>query len=317
VGLGKSLSFDTYKAQIWSENFGSMEFLKTHTGLKNPEQQSYKSALVALYPYHPSEQDQENKLKSSLKVALYAQEEDYHMVVKAKLDELINTLKGSQPDHDFKACIDSYPVLERDLAYRAGLGWMGKNTCLINKEHGSLFYICEILTTIKTKSKPALYTDHCGTCTKCIDSCPTGALAPRKLEVEKCISYRNIEDKDSSLASLDKKLHGWFFGCDICQTVCPWNEKNHGKEEMQALSTSFSFSDESITELKMILSSSNKKLMEVYKDFPINRARGTGLKRNALKLIHEYKLTKLKDFLENLEVPEKLTALKNEVYKSL
>lgn len=313
VSLNKSLSFETYKAQVWNNNIGNMEFLKTHTDLKDPEHQSFKSALVALYPYYPNE----NSLKSSLKVALYAQEDDYHTVVQKKLTEIIKQIKIDHGGENFRACVDSYPVLERDLAYRAGLGWMGKNTCLLSKENGSLFYICEILTSIERLQSPRLYTDHCGTCTKCIDSCPTGALQPRKLNVEKCISYRNIEDKVSSVESLKKELHGWFFGCDICQTVCPWNEKVHGKDRMQDLTSPFKISKESVAELKTILSGSNKKLMEDYKDSPLSRARGTGLKKNALKLIHENKLTELKDFLKNLDVPDKLKELKDKVFDSL
>lgn len=313
VNLDKSLSFETYRAQIWNSNIGNMEFLKTHVDMKNPDNQKFESALVALYPYFPTK----NTLKSSLKIAVYAQEEDYHTVVKDKLDSIIKDVKKDHPNEDFKSCVDSFPVLERDLAYRAGLGWIGKNTCLLTKENGSLFYVCEILSTYKSSTTPDFYSDHCGTCTKCIDACPTHALTPRKLEVDKCISYRNIEDKDSSLKSLEKDLHGWFFGCDICQTVCPWNEKSHGKEEMQNLTEKFIFSSDSIQELKFILSSSNKSLMDQYKDFPINRARGTGLKRNALKLIHQNKISELKDFIKNLEVPEKLEELKSEVFKSL
>ena len=313
VSLEKSLSFETYKAQIWNSNFGNMEYLKTHTDMKSPDKQVYKSALVALFPYYPTQ----NTLKSSLRIALYAQEEDYHRVVKEKLDHIIDDLKSDFPEENFKSCVDSYPVLERDLAYRAGLGWMGKNTCILTKEKGSLFYVCEILSSYNCKSTPELYSDHCGTCTKCIDACPTDALSPRKLDVDKCISYRNIEDKDSSVESLDKNLHGWLFGCDICQTVCPWNEKTHGKKDMQELTKDYTFSHESLEELKIILSSSNKRLMEVYKDFPINRARGTGLKRNALKLIHQNKITELKGFLGGLAVPEKLEQLKLEVFNSL
>lgn len=290
-----------------------MDFLKDHSPLKDPQNQNFKSAFVGLYPYHPSK----NTLQSNLKVALYAWDEDYHTSLSQKLQAIAQELEEDFPGESFKAAVDSFPVLERDLAYRAGLGWMGKNTCLLNKEHGSLFYIAEILTSLKSKTTPEFKTDHCGTCTKCIDSCPTGALTPRKLEVDKCISYRNIEDKDRSLKTLEKPLHGWFFGCDICQTVCPWNEKTHGKDEMATLSQPFHFSPESITELKNILSQSNKELMETYKDFPLNRARGSGLKRNALKLIYENKLSELKDFLERLTVPEQLEDLRSFVAKSL
>lgn len=315
VSLKKSLSFDTYKAQVWNENFGGMEFLKNHLSKKDPKKQSLKSAIVALYPYYPAN----NELKSSLKVALYAQEKDYHYKINDKLKLITNSLKEKYPNNNFSHSVDSAPVLERDLAYRAGLGWMGKNTCIIDKEHGSLFYIAEILTDYEPTqtTKLSLQTDHCGTCTRCIDACPTRALTPRKLEVDKCISYRNIEDKDTSPTTLDKKLDSWFFGCDICQTVCPWNEKSHGKDNMQELNTPFKVTKDVIEELKSILSQSNSQLAKTYRDFPLSRARGTGLKRNTLKLIHENNISELKSFLESVKVSDQLQELKNTVLESL
>ena len=120
TNLSSSLSFETYKAQIWNQNTGSMEFLTKHTGLKDPKKQSFQSAFVGLFPYFPTQ----NTLKSNLKVALYAQSEDYHIILNKKLSSIIESLKISFPNEDFKSAVDSFPVLERDLAYRAGLGWI-------------------------------------------------------------------------------------------------------------------------------------------------------------------------------------------------
>lgn len=313
TSLNKSISFESYKAQIWNKNFGGMNFLKEHLKLKDPQTQSYKSAFIALFPYYP----EKNELKSKLKIAVYAQEKDYHHKINNKLKIITTSLKNLYPHNSFTHSVDSAPVLERDLAYRAGLGWIGKNTCIIDKKQGSLFYITEVLTDLESSQKTTLQTDHCGTCTRCIDACPTEALTPRKLEVDRCISYRNIEDKDTSVNTLNKSLDSWFFGCDICQSVCPWNEKAHGKTAMEKLNEAFTLSSEVINELKKILSTSNKQLMKDYHEFPLSRARGTGLKRNALKIIHDHKISELKGFLSEVEVSEQLKDLKKKVTHSL
>ncbi len=313
TSLNKSISFSNYKAQIWNENFGGMDFLKKHLTKKDPKQQDFTSAFIATFPYFPLI----NELKSSLKVALYAQQKDYHFQINEKLKIISTKLQKLYPENKFSHSIDSAPILERDLAYRSGLGWVGKNTCLIDKKQGSLFYIAEILTDLPSPEKAKLQTDHCGSCTRCIDVCPTNALSPRKLDVAKCISYRNIEDRDCSPKTLDKTLESWFFGCDLCQTICPWNEKAHGKEEMATLNKAFEVTPDAIQEIKSILSRSNKQLDKDFREFPLSRARGTGLKRNALKLIHENKITELKDFLMTLEVSEQLKDLKDIVVEGL
>lgn len=295
VSLKSPISIGVYDTQIWNKNFGNMDFLEAHAGKKKNLQ--YKSALVALYPYYPSK----NTLKSNLKVALYAREEDYHFVLKNKLNHIIDQLKEKYPEEEFHPCIDSSPVLERDLAYLSGLGWVGKNTCLLNKKHGSLFFISEVLTSLQVTKQPQLQTDHCGTCTKCIDACPTQALSPRKLNVEKCISYQNIENRSLDPSFLKTPLHSWFFGCDICQTVCPWNIKVHGKENMAVENEVFKITPEVIEELKLILSQSNTALLKNYKYFSLTRARAKGLKRNALKVIYDHNINELKPFLRSIQ----------------
>jgi len=210
----------------------------------------------------------------SLRVSIYAKSKDYHKILSVKLHTIIEKLKKLYPKAEFLSAVDSKPVLERDLAYRSGLGWIGKNTCLINKENGSLFFIAEILTSLslkelkdsnKSKTKKTFYSDHCGTCTRCIDVCPTKALRPHYLEVDKCISYRTIEKKEISKDILNSKTHSWLFGCDLCQTVCPWNEKVHGKDNMRDLET-WSVGEDQKNELSEILKASNKSLDKTYKE---------------------------------------------------
>lgn len=313
VHLKSPMSIDLYKAQVASRNTGSMEFLKTHYEEKKSLHKKYKTALVGLYPYYPFE----DELKSSLKISIYARQKDYHLKLKEKLDQIVDSLKRVYPDEEFFTATDSKPILERDLAFQAGLGWVGKNTCLIHKSHGSLFFIAEVLTSLdfNTPKTLNLKSDHCGTCTRCLEACPTGALSPHKLEVEKCISYRNIEKKDSSSDVLKAPLDSWFFGCDICQSVCPWNEKTFGKENMRSLEE-WAPTEESTQELKDILMTSNKSLDKKFASFPLSRARGKRLKRNALQIIFENKLKEFESLLADLDLGE-LNDLKEQVQKSL
>lgn len=156
TSLNKSISFESYKAQIWNKNFGGMNFLKDHIVKKDPSLQEYSTALIALHPYYPPN----NELESTLRVSVYAQEKDYHRKISSKLETIAKSLKSLHPENNFTFSVDSAPVLERDLAYRAGLGWIGKNTCIISKTKGSLFYIAEILTDLDFSKKVTLLSDH-------------------------------------------------------------------------------------------------------------------------------------------------------------
>lgn len=179
------------------------------------------SVISLLYPYYPH-----NLLgDSSPKIAKYAYGVDYHYVVKEKLSELFDAFKSVCPAADGRFFIDSAPVLDKVWAQRAGLGWIGKNSLLINKQKGSFFFIGEILL-----NKDLVYDKHevkeyCGNCTRCVDACPTDALLPeRTVDSNKCISYLNKDHKGEVGDDLLNKFSGWVFGCDICQDVCPWNK---------------------------------------------------------------------------------------------
>jgi epoxyqueuosine reductase len=178
-----------------------------------------RSVVVVLDNYYDGEPDP----GPPPKVARYARGEDYHRVTRERLEPLADLLRshGARIAHTFA---DSGPVPERALALRAGLGWIGKNTMLIRPGAGSFFFIGTIFTDLVLEQDRSEATDHCGSCTRCLDACPTGALVgPRVLDATRCISYLTIEQKGPIPDALAERLDGWVFGCDICNEVCPWN----------------------------------------------------------------------------------------------
>lgn len=158
------------------------------------------------------------------KIATYAYGEDYHFVVKDKLKSLLSYMQAEIGEVDGRCFVDSAPVMEREWAQRAGIGWNGRNTLTINPKRGSFFFLAEIICDL-----PLLYDDpirdHCGTCRRCIDACPTQAIAPEGyfLDASKCISYLTIELRDEIPTAFKEQMDGWMFGCDVCQEACPWN----------------------------------------------------------------------------------------------
>ena len=182
-----------------------------------------KSVVVGAISYNPGSQN----YASSAKMARYAWGEDYHHVFKQKLCKLIAWMKKhSTRAFEAKEYVDTGPILERSLAQRAGLGWIGKNTCVMNQDLGSYILLGEIITTLDLETDQTA-TNHCGTCTACLDACPTDAFeGPYQLNASKCISYHTIESRDQNLPlHIKDNLHNWVAGCDICQEVCPWNQK--------------------------------------------------------------------------------------------
>ncbi len=160
------------------------------------------------------------------KVARYARGADYHEVLWRRLEDLLDWLKGEVPGIVGRAVCDTAPLLERDFARLAGLGWIGKNTCLIDREVGSFTVLGAVLTDAELRYDEPIEHSYCGTCTRCLDACPTDAFdGPRRLDARKCISYWTIEHKGAIPDAFADKLDGWAFGCDVCQDVCPWNRK--------------------------------------------------------------------------------------------
>lgn len=205
---------------------GEMKFMERDAELRgDPERilPDARSALVVGLNYAqpiPVGQDQP-------KIARYAQGRDYHKLIRARLRAIARSAEGVLPGHEWRACTDSAPLFERELAHRAGLGWFGKNSCLIDSKRGSWFLIGVLLTTAELRpDRPAL--GGCGTCRKCIEACPTGAIQQLQgrwtVDARRCISALTIETKGEIDPDLANKFDGWTFGCDICQEVCPFNE---------------------------------------------------------------------------------------------
>ena len=179
-----------------------------------------KSVISLALNYFPSQQQEAD----APKISKYAYGTDYHTVIKEKLFQLHDFIFEHIGEVSGRAFVDSAPVLDRAWAKRAGLGWIGKNSNLINKKSGSFFFLAELIVDLELDYDNAFETDHCGTCTKCIDSCPTDAiLSPFVIDAKKCISYLTIELKDEIPDTFSEKMENWMFGCDICQDVCPWN----------------------------------------------------------------------------------------------
>ena len=211
-------------------------------------------------------------------ISSYAWSDDYHLILPEKLKVLVTFIEeeiGAPVPNRWYT--DTGPILERDLAQRAGLGWIGKNTCIINPQRGSYFFLAEILLGIPLDIDSPFTTDHCGTCTRCIDACPTQAILPnRTLDANLCISYLTIENKGDIPEYLRPKLGDLVFGCDICQSVCPWN-RFAPQEEPALLKTRQDVpSPNLVEELSLTPQEFNKK----FKNSPIKRAKRRGYLRN-------------------------------------
>ncbi len=211
---------------------GTMDYLandRSRTRRADPRQilPECKSILVLATPYpSPSGRGMsEGQGEEEIRIASYAQGEDYHDTLPPRMKELIQFIE-EQVGHSVinRWYTDTGPILERDLAQRAGIGWIGKNTCLINPKKGSYFLLSEILLDLELEPDAPFVTDHCGTCARCIEACPTDCILPnRTIDATRCISYLTIELKEDIPIELREKIGNWVFGCDICQDVCPWN----------------------------------------------------------------------------------------------
>lgn len=299
--LNTPLSMSIYKDWLEKGFAADMDYLKAQSDLKEHPQalgKNLKSALVFSFHYLPHPKPSKNK--PILNTAKYAHGDDYHFWIKDHLNKVVEQLKHTHPEEEFLCFTDSHPVLERDLAYRAGLGWVGKNSCLIDPKIGSFFLIGEIYTSLEFSEEAKLSHDFCGTCNKCVESCPTQAINDNKtLDANKCISYWTIESQSLPPAGLRSQFKDLFFGCDICQDVCPWNQKII-KSQLVTTTSSDEARADIVNELRFILASSYKNLMKHFEGTPLIRSRGFGLKRNALMVIANLKLKELQPDVEAL-----------------
>lgn len=228
VGISKAgiLYEDAVRLESWlaSNQHGKLNYMENYFDKRiDPTKlvEGSKSVVSLLYNYHTKQRQTD---PTAPKLAKYAYGVDYHFVVKEKLKEFFHLLEEKIGKVEGRGFVDSAPILDRAWAKKSGLGWIGKNSMLINKQQGSDFFIAELVIDLDLEYDSPIK-DYCGSCTKCIDSCPTDAILPeRQIAADKCISYLTIELKDEILPNEFKsKMDNWVFGCDICQDICPWN----------------------------------------------------------------------------------------------
>ena len=286
-GIAKvqKLEDDARRLEKWLSKgmHGTMHYMENHFDLRiDPSRlvPGARSVITLLLNYFPEEQQKPNVPK----ISKYAFGNDYHEVIREKLKLLMESIKIQVGEINGRGFVDSAPVLERTWAQKSGLGWIGKNGNLINKQMGSFLFIATLIIDVELEYDDAFAKDYCGTCTRCIDDCPTDAILTDKvIDGSKCISYFTIELKDALIPDAMKgKFDNWMFGCDVCQDVCPWNRfskpnKEGGFKPLQVV-LNFSKSDwEELTEVSF---------KNIFRDSPLKRTKWSGIKRN-LKFIEK------------------------------
>jgi epoxyqueuosine reductase len=284
-GIAKAMRLDAeaHQLEAWLTKgyHGSMQYMENHFDLRiDPTRlvPGAKSVITLLLNYYPTQVQQ----ATAPHIAKYAYGKDYHEIIRNKLNNLIKLIKINIGDIHGRGFVDSAPVLERSWAQRSGLGWIGKNANLINKQSGSFFFIATLITDLELEYDDPIAKDYCGTCTKCIDACPTEAIvADKVIDGSKCIAYFTIELKDQLIPEKMKgKFSDWMFGCDICQDVCPWNRfsKPAAEPAFEPMAEILNFSLKDWEEL------TEESFKKIFRDSPLKRSKFSGIKRN-LKFI--------------------------------
>lgn len=279
LAQAQRLDEDARRLESWlSKGFqGSMHYMENHFDLRvDPGKlvPGARSVITLLLNYFPAEQQNDK----APQVSKYAYGQDYHDVIRPKLNAFLLELKEKFGEIQGRGFVDSAPVLERSWAQKAGLGWVGKNGNLINKQAGSFFFIATLITDLELEYDAPFAKDYCGTCTRCIDVCPTEAILPGKvIDGSKCISYFTIELKDALIPEAMKgKFDNWMFGCDACQDVCPWNRfaKPQQQEAFTPVPEILHFSSNDWEEL------TEENFKKIFRDSPLKRAKYAGIRRN-------------------------------------
>ena len=281
VGISKAEKMDeeSRRLEAWlnQSNHGKMAYMANHFEKRtDPTKlvEGAKSVVSLMYNYYT---DQQQEDPEAPKISRYAYGKDYHFVLKDKLKSLLHFIRQEIGEVAGRCFVDSAPVLERDWAKRSGLGWMGKNTMLIHPKAGSYFFLAELIIDLELEQDHPIK-DYCGTCTRCIDACPTEAISPDGyvLDGSKCISYFTIELKDALPDDMAGKFENWMFGCDICQEVCPWNRfsKKHREQEFEPHPDLLAKSKVEWEEL------TEEVFRKVFRRSAVKRTKFTGLKRN-------------------------------------
>lgn len=278
-GISKAefLAEEAPRLESWlkADMHGKMEYMENHFDKRlNPTLlvDGAKSVVSLLYNYYPSQ----TQNPEAPKISKYAYGFDYHEVIKEKLHEFLFTLNEKIGTINGRAFVDSAPVLDKAWAKRSGLGWIGKNSNLINKQQGSFFFIAELIIDIELEYDGPLK-DYCGTCTRCIDACPTEAIVePYVVDGSKCISYLTIELKEAIPNDFKGKMDNWAFGCDVCQDVCPWNRfsKPHQENMFNNTTGMLNLSENEWHEI------TEEIFSKIFKRSAVKRTKYKGLKRN-------------------------------------
>jgi len=286
-GIAKAqvLNEDARRLEQWLNKgmHGNMQYMENYFDLRvdpNKLVPGARSVITLMLNYFPEEKQNND----TSKIAKYAFGKDYHEVIREKLKFFLQQIKENIGEINGRGFVDSAPVLERTWAQRSGLGWIGKNGNIINKQSGSFFFIATLIVDIELAYDDPYAKDYCGTCTNCIDNCPTDAILPDKVvDGSKCISYFTIELKDALIPDAMKgKFDNWMFGCDICQDVCPWNRFSKPTNEINFTPIpevlNFSINDwEELTE---------ESFKKIFQHSPLKRSKWQGIKRN-LKFIQQ------------------------------
>ena len=281
IAKAEKLDEDARRLESWLRQgmHGNMQYMENHFDLRIDPRKlvpGAKSVITVLQNYFPE------KVQSidSPRIAKYAYGNDYHEVIRSKLQTFLSTLTESIGEIQGRGFVDSAPVLERAWALKSGLGWIGKNGNLITKKSGSFYFIATLVVDIELVCDDPFAKDFCGSCRKCIEACPTEAILENKIvDGSKCISYYTIEIKEALIPNEVKgKFDNWFFGCDTCQDVCPWNRFSSPNDEVQ------------FTPIPEILNLSSKEwesiseeaFNTIFKKSPLKRAKYQGIQRNII-----------------------------------
>ena len=279
-GIAKAdfLEEEAPKLEQWLQNdfHGKMHYMENHFDKRLDPRllvEGSKSVISLSYNYFPSEVQQED----SYKISKYAYGEDYHNIIKQKLRELLQIINDEIGEVSGRCFVDSAPVMERSWAKKAGLGWTGKNSLLIQKKQGSFFFLAELIIDLELAYDAPFTTDHCGSCTKCINACPTQAILPNNtIDGSKCISYFTIELKENIPTEFKNSFNDWMFGCDICQDVCPWNRFStaHNEPLFQPKENMLAMTKKDWEEI------TEETFRKVFKKSAVKRTKYKGLQRN-------------------------------------
>jgi epoxyqueuosine reductase len=259
---------------------GDMEYMHRHGDARREPSSilpEVRSVVMVGLNYKPRESEDDSTPPLRGRVARYARGPDYHTVLRERLTQLLHWLQGERPGSRGRAVVDTAPLLERDFARRAGLGWFGKNTMLLNKRLGGYFFLGALLTDVELTADEPFAPNHCGTCTACLDACPTQAfVGPGWLDSRKCISYLTIELHGPVEPELRHDVGDWLFGCDVCQEVCPWNRKAPATTD-----AAFGDADLATLDLVEILVMTEEDFRRRFRGTALMRTRRRGLLRNA------------------------------------